>query len=203
MLSAQTKDIVTEGNLHSAAMLRLKDHGLTIQSIQQTPEKKLAELIYPVSFYNTKAKHIKKATDILAEKYNYDTPKSYKEVLKLPGVGPKMGLLFMQIVNFRQSFDEVHGIAVDTHVHRVANRLGWASSKTPEGTRAQIESFLPENVWGEINVLLVGHGQTVCKPIKPRCLECSLAEICPTGQENLKNTPAKKTKKSKTIEKSE
>lgn len=80
-------------------MIRLKKHGLTIKNIQTTPENKLAELISPVSLYNNKAKHLKKTTDILAEKYNFDTPHTYKEVLQLPGVGPKMALLFMQLVN--------------------------------------------------------------------------------------------------------
>jgi endonuclease-3 len=81
-------------------MQRLKKHGLTIKNIQKTPEKQLAELIYPVSLYNNKAKHIKRTTDILAEKYNHDTPKTYEEVINLPGVGPKMGLLFMRLVTY-------------------------------------------------------------------------------------------------------
>jgi endonuclease-3 len=80
-------------------MRRLQAHGLTIKSIQITSEEQLAELIHPVSFFNTKAKNIKKVTNILAEKYNYDTPSTYEEVLGLPGIGPKMALLFMYHVN--------------------------------------------------------------------------------------------------------
>ena len=178
-------------------MQRLKKHGLTVKNIQKTPVEKIAELIYPVSLYNNKAKHIKKTTDVLAEKYNYDTPKTYEEVIKLPGVGPKVGLLFMKLVTHIQTFDEVHGIGVDTHVHRLSNRLGWADSKTPEQTRKQIESFLPQSVWGDLNLILVVHGQTICKPVKPRCWECKVAELCLTGQEYLANNPAKKTKKTK------
>lgn len=99
MLSSQTKDTANAGNLYTACMRRLQAHGLTIKSIQNTSEKQLADLIHPVSFFNNKAKNIKKVTDILAEKYNYDTPKTYKEVLDLPGIGPKMALLFMYHVN--------------------------------------------------------------------------------------------------------
>lgn len=150
-----------------------------------------------MSLYNNKAKSIKKTTDILADKYNYDTPKTYEEVLKLPGVGPKVGLLFMKLVTYIQTFDEVHGIGVDTHVHRLSNRLGWADSKTPEQTRKQIESFLPQSVWGDLNLILVVHGQTICKPVKPRCWECKVAELCLTGQEYLANNPVKKNKKTK------
>jgi len=184
-------------------MQRLKKHGLTVKNIQKTPVEKIAELIYPVRFYNNKANHIKKTTDILAEKYNYDTPKTYEEVLKLPGVGPKVGLLFMKLVTYIQTFDEVHGIGVDTHVHRLSNRLGWADSKTPEQTRKQIQSFLPQSVWGDLNLILVVHGQTICKPVKPRCWECKVAGLCLTGQEYLANNPAKKTKKIKKTQISE
>ena len=84
---------------NTACMRRLQAHGLTIKAMQNTSEEQLADLIHPVSFFKTKAKNIKKVTDILVDKYNYDTPRTYEEVLALPGIGPKMALLFMYHVN--------------------------------------------------------------------------------------------------------
>lgn len=88
-------------------------------------------------------------------------------------------------------------------MHRISNRLGWAVSKMPEQTRTQLENFLPERVWGDINYLLVGYGQTLCRPINPKCEICTINDLCPTGIMNLSDTPAKKTKKTKKSKKEE
>ncbi|XP_075686674.1 endonuclease III-like protein 1 [Rhinoderma darwinii] len=171
MLSSQTKDNVT-----SAAMTKLREHGLTVGRILKTDEETLGKLIYPVGFWKNKVKYIKKTTEILQEQYAGDIPDNVAELVKLPGVGPKMAHLIMDI-----AWNKVSGIGVDTHVHRISNRLKWVKkeTKTPEGTRVALEDWLPRDLWSEINWLLVGFGQQVCLPVSPRCSDCLNRDICP------------------------
>lgn len=144
MVSAQTKDAMTDRKLYAGVMTRLEEHGCTVEAILNTDQDILAGLLYGASFHNNKAKNIKKVAALLMEKYDGDVPSTYKEVMALPGVGPKMTLLYLQEVGPRQCFGRIEGISVDTHVHRIANRLEWANSKTPEQTRKQLEELLPE-----------------------------------------------------------
>jgi len=181
MLSSQTKDPVT-----SAAVGRLKERGLSVAAVREMSESDLSALIYPVSFYKTKAKHIKATAEKLHEKHADDVPDSIQELLELPGVGPKMGYLCLNLC-----FGKVEGIAVDTHVHRISNRLGWVKSKTPEQTRVQLQSWLPREYWGEINLTLVGWGQVVCRSGKPQCDICPARTDCPTGRSTMKKTKPK------------
>ncbi|XP_066432662.1 endonuclease III-like protein 1 [Eleutherodactylus coqui] len=171
MLSSQTKDQVT-----SAAMTKLREHGLTVGSILETDEETLGKLIYPVGFWKSKVKYIKKTTEILQAQYGGDIPDNVAELVKLPGVGPKMAHLIMDI-----AWNKVSGIGVDTHVHRISNRLKWVKkeTKTPEDTRVALEDWLPRDLWSEINWLLVGFGQQVCLPVSPRCSDCLNRDICP------------------------
>ena len=153
-------------------MLRLREHGLTVENILKTDEETLGKLIYPVGFYKNKAKYIKKTCQILRDSYNDDIPDNVKDLCKLPGVGPKMAHLTMNIAWKNQS-----GIGVDTHVHRIVARLGWTDPelcKTPEQTRLALETWLPTDKWTEINWLLVGFGQQICLPLSPRhrCKRC-------------------------------
>ena len=116
----------------------------------------------------------------MVDKYEGDIPKTLEELCALPGVGPKMAHLAMQC-----AWGETVGIGVDVHVHRISNRLRWVntSKKTPEHTRVELESWLPESYWRPINQLLVGFGQTICTPLRPRCDECTLSqlELCPSA----------------------
>ncbi|XP_073504495.1 endonuclease III-like protein 1 [Phyllobates terribilis] len=171
MLSSQTKDQVT-----SAAMSRLREHGLTVGRILETDEETLGKLIYPVGFWKNKVKYIKKTTQMLQEQYGGDIPNNVAELVKLPGLGPKMAHLIMDI-----AWNKVSGIGVDTHVHRISNRLKWVKkeTKTPEDTRVALEDWLPRDLWSEINWLLVGFGQQVCLPVSPRCSDCLNRDICP------------------------
>ncbi|GFR22256.1 hypothetical protein TNCT_12052 [Trichonephila clavata] len=185
MLSSQTRDEVT-----FAASQRLIEHGLTVDNILKTPDEKIGELIYPAGFWKTKIKFIKNTTQILKDQYNGDIPRTYKELCKLPGVGPKMAHIVMSV-----GWNDTVGIAVDTHVHRISNRLGWVRkpTKDPEETRKALEKWLPKDQWGPINLTLmgklwkdvsldlVGFGQTICKPIKPKCDECLNKELCPSS----------------------
>eukprot|EP00659_Diplonema_papillatum_P020815 gene20815-32086_t len=133
MLSSQTRDQQT-----AATMAILRNHGLTPTNIASTSEDELKDLIKSVGFFNNKAKYIKHTTNILLEEYNGDTPDTLKDVLKLPGVGPKMGHLFLQV-----AYNKTEGIGVDVHVHRLSNRYGWVNTKTPEQTRKALEAWLP------------------------------------------------------------
>ncbi|XP_029413584.1 endonuclease III-like protein 1 isoform X3 [Nannospalax galili] len=174
MLSSQTKDQVT-----ASAMQRLRARGLTVDSILQTDDDTLGRLIYPVGFWKTKVKFIKQTTAILQQHYEGDIPASVAELLALPGVGPKMAHLAMAV-----AWGTVSGIAVDTHVHRIANRLRWTKkvTKSPEETRTALEEWLPRELWNEINGLLVGFGQQICLPVHPSCQTCLNQTLCPAAQ---------------------
>ncbi|XP_021106973.1 endonuclease III-like protein 1 isoform X3 [Heterocephalus glaber] len=195
MLSSQTKDQVTAG-----AMQRLRAQGLTVNRILQTDDNTLGKLIYPVGFWRvslahgdragvtlawqrhrrqrSKVKFIKQTSAILQQRYDGDIPASLAELVALPGVGPKMAHLAMAV-----AWGTVSGI-VDTHVHRIANRLRWTRrmTKSPEETRAALEEWLPRELWHEINGLLVGFGQQICLPIHPRCQACLNQALCPAAQ---------------------
>ncbi|XP_001915373.2 endonuclease III-like protein 1 isoform X1 [Equus caballus] len=174
MLSSQTKDQVTAG-----AMQRLRARGLTVDSILQTDDSTLGMLIYPVGFWRNKVKYIKQTSAILQQRYDGDIPASVAELVALPGVGPKMAHLAMAV-----AWGTVSGIAVDTHVHRIANRLRWTkkTTKSPEETRTALEEWLPRELWREINGLLVGFGQQTCLPVRPRCQACLNRALCPAAQ---------------------
>ncbi|CAL1268960.1 unnamed protein product [Larinioides sclopetarius] len=173
MLSSQTRDEVT-----FAATQRLIEHGLTIDSILATPDEKIGKLIYPAGFWKSKIKFIKNTTKILKDQYNGDIPRTFKELCKLPGVGPKMANIVMSV-----AWNDTVGIAVDTHVHRISNRLGWVPkpTKEPEETRKALEKWLPKDLWKDVSLDLVGFGQTICKPIKPKCADCLNNNLCPSS----------------------
>ncbi|XP_062504834.1 endonuclease III-like protein 1 [Corticium candelabrum] len=178
MLSSQTKDQVTD-----AAMTNLRDRGLTIENILTMEESEIGDLIYPVGFWKRKAQYLKKTCAILRDQYDSDIPRTVKELCQLPGVGPKMAHLTMNI-----AWKEPCGIGVDTHVHRISNRLGWVKSPTttPEQTRVELESWLPRKHWIEINLLLVGFGQQTCLPVSPKCRQCLNNSTCPFGRKETK-----------------
>ena len=166
MLSSQTKD-GTVGETVRA----LQEHGLTVENISQTSPEMLDSLIRKVGFHNNKTKYIKQTVEILKEKYDGDIPPNAVEMMKLPGVGPKMAYIAENV-----AWNMCTGIGVDTHMHRMFNELNWVSSKNPEETRKQLESWLPEDRWPTVNLLWVGFGQE-CQQFKPKvirkALECS------------------------------
>lgn len=182
MLSPQTRDEV-----NAVAMDKLKEHGLTPKSISEMSESKLASLIKNVSFYNNKAKYIKKTTEILLEDYKGKVPDEMEDLLKLPGIGKKVANLALQ-----ECYGKVEGIAVDTHVHRISNRLGWVKSRRPEDTQKQLEEWLPKKWWRQVNVILVGFGQERCKAINPKCGDCLIVDLCPYGKTSKKKAKPKK-----------
>jgi endonuclease-3 len=173
MLSAQTRDQMT-----AQAMRNLREYGCTPRSIRRAPLDVVTELIRGVCFHNNKAKHIKEATARLLKDFDGVVPSDIAALVSLPGVGPKMAHLFLQCAD-----GKVEGIGVDVHVHRIAGRFQWVPSsvKTPEDTRKALESWLPRELWGGVNSMLVGWGQTVCLARNPKCGECPAASLCPSA----------------------
>ncbi|GAV90068.1 HHH domain-containing protein/HhH-GPD domain-containing protein [Cephalotus follicularis] len=179
LLSSQTKDNVT----HGAIQRLLQNDLLTANAIDKADEATIKDLIYPVGFYTRKAINLKKIAKICLTKYDGDIPCSLEELLLLPGIGPKMAHLVMNV-----GWNNVQGICVDTHVHRICNRLGWVSrpgtkqkTSSPEETREALQLWLPKDEWVPINPLLVGFGQMICTPLRPRCGMCSVNEFCPSA----------------------
>jgi endonuclease-3 len=169
MLSAQTRDPVT-----AAASARLFKVARTPRAISKLTEKEIEKLIYPVSFYRNKATHVKDTCRILVERFRGRVPATMEQLLTLPGVGRKTANLVLIL-----SFKSLKNICVDTHVHRISNRLGWVETRTPEETERALYKSTPARWWSSINLYLVTWGQNVCRPVYPRCGVCLIREHCP------------------------
>lgn len=167
LLSLRTKDEVT-----LAASGRLFELAKTPRAILRLNEKKIAHLIYPVGFYKTKAKRIRAIAKTLLEKYEGRVPDRLEELLNLKGVGRKTANLVLTL-GFRKL-----GICVDTHVHRISNRLGLVKTKTPEQTEFALRKLLPKKYWIPYNDLLVAFGQNLCRPVSPWCSRCPVENHC-------------------------
>lgn len=192
MLSSQTKDTVT-----AVAMKNLQDNipgGFNLEGLLNVDPEHLNEMIGKVGFHNNKTKYIKKVAPILRDDFGGDIPDTIEGLTSLPGVGPKMGYLTLSAAWGRHE-----GIGVDVHVHRITNLWGWHKTTNPEGTRAELESWLPKDKWHDINHLLVGFGQTICLPVGRKCGECELSGLglCPSA---VKQSPVKKRVKKFEVE---
>ena len=169
MLSAQTRDAVT-----AAATARLFRVARTPRTIARLTEKQIIKLIYPVSFYRHKAAHVRETCRILVERFGGGVPSTMAELLTLPGVGRKTANLVLIL-----SFRSLKNICVDTHVHRISNRLGWVRTRTPDETEQALYRATRQRWWPYINLYLVTWGQNVCRPIYPRYGACVIREHCP------------------------
>ena len=168
ILSLRTKDEVTR-----EASLRLLAEGGTPEEILALPEERIAQLIYPVGFYKTKAKRLHEICRDLLAKYQGRVPDDLDELLTLPGVGRKTANLVVTLGYAKP------GVCVDTHVHRISNRLGYVETKTPDQTEMALRERLPPEYWIEYNDLLVTWGQNICRPISPFCTRCAIRPYCP------------------------
>jgi len=177
MLSSQTKDTTTGATI-KRLQNELPEPGLTLENILEVDPTKLNELIWAVGFHNNKTRYIKATAEMLRDRFNGDIPDTIEGMISLPGVGPKMAYLCMS-----SAWGRDEGIGVDVHVHRITNLWGWHITKTPEETRAMLESWLPKEKWHDINHLLVGFGQTICAPVGRKCGDCTLNEkgLCPSA----------------------
>ncbi len=167
ILSLRTNDKTTIG-----AMLRMLELGKTPEDFAACDVEKLASAIYPVGFYKNKAEQIIELSKILCEKYSSQVPASIEELMKFRGVGRKTANLVLA-----KGFN-LPAICVDVHVHRICNRLGFLKTKTPDETELKLREILPQKFWADFNTLLVTHGQNICKPQKPLCEKCSIANLC-------------------------
>ncbi len=168
VLSLRTKDETT-----GAASQRLYNVADTPAAILELSAERISKLIYPVGFYRTKAESILKICRILLDQYDGAVPAELDTLLELPGVGRKTANLVVTLGYGKP------GICVDTHVHRISNRLGYVATKTPDKTEFALRDKLPERYWIIINDLLVAFGQNLCKPVSPFCSRCPLAHLCP------------------------
>lgn len=169
MLSAQTRDAVT-----AAASERLFRVARTPKSMAKLTSAQIQKLIYPVSFYRNKAVHVKQACEQILTRYKGLVPDEMEELLTLPGVGRKTANLVLILAHRSEE-----NICVDTHVHRIANRLGWVKTRTPEQTEHALYRAARRRWWPIINLYLVTWGQNVCRPVYPLCPQCVLADVCP------------------------
>jgi len=167
ILSARTNDKIT-----GSVAKRLFEHVDDIEDLEKIKRSELEKLIYPVGFYKTKAKHLKELPSFLKSEFSDKIPETVEELIKLPGVGRKTANLVV-VVSFNK-----HAICVDTHVHRIMNRLGYVRTKTPLQTEFALREKLPRKYWKKINSLLVALGQNICQPIIPRCSQCPIYKYC-------------------------
>jgi endonuclease-3 len=169
ILSARTQDATTH-----AASTRLFRRVRTPQTMAALPVKEIERLIYPVSFYRNKARHVKACCRMLLDRFGGRIPSTMEELVMLPGVGRKTANLVMIL-----GFKSLRNICVDTHVHRISNRLGWVKTKLPNETEQALYKATDSRWWPYINLYLVTWGQHVCRPIGPKCGDCVIVDVCP------------------------
>jgi len=167
ILSLRTNDKTTY-----PATLRMLELAKTPQDMVNISEEELAKAIYPVGFYQNKARQIIDLSKIIVEELDGKVPDTIEDLIKFNGVGRKTANLVLA-----KGFNKP-AICVDIHMHRIFNRLGYVNTKTPEETEFALREKLPIKYWIDINTLIVTHGQNVCKPTKPLCHQCPIALFC-------------------------
>ena len=169
ILSARTQDATTH-----AASTRLFRKARTPRSMATLPVTEIERLIYPVSFYRNKARYVKACCEMLVRRFGGKVPSTMEELLMLPGVGRKTANLVLIL-----GFQSLENICVDTHVHRISNRLGWVATVAPDETERALYRATDRRWWPYINLYLVTWGQNVCRPLYPRCRDCVIQDECP------------------------
>ncbi len=167
ILSLRTKDQTT-----TAASERLFEVAATPEALVEIPASDIEQYIYPVSFYRVKARTIREISAQLLERFEGRVPDRLDDLLSLPGVGRKTANIVVTLAFGKP------GIAVDIHVHRISNRLGYVSTKTPDETEMALRAKLPRRYWLVLNDLLVTFGQNLCKPVSPHCSICAIRRYC-------------------------
>ncbi len=168
LLSLRSRDTLTY-----LVCKKLFAHARTPQQMLALPLTMLEHILHPINFYYKKARLMHSVSKELLERFNGTVPTTEQELLSLYGVGRKTATLVLGI-----AFD-IPAICVDTHVHKITNRLGWVTTHTPEQTEEALKKIVPQAWWIELNRLLVTWGQNVCVPISPFCSKCAIAEYCP------------------------
>ena len=167
ILSQRTRDENTDqatNNLFS----KYKD----IYEVVGAPTEDVQELIKPAGFYRVKAGRTQEVSQILIDEYGGEVPDTLEELVKLPGVGRKTANCVL-VFAF-----ELPAIPVDTHVHRISNRMGLVNTKTPDETEIELSKIAPKDLWIKLNDLMVQFGQNICKPTSPQCEVCPVNYLC-------------------------
>ncbi|MCM8783666.1 MAG: endonuclease III [Candidatus Omnitrophica bacterium] len=167
LLSLRTQDKTTD-----KATKGLFSLATTPQEMLRLSLREIEKAIYPVGFYRVKARNIKRICKILIDRFDGKVPSDLETLLSLPGVGRKTANLVLT-----EGFNKL-GICVDTHVHRISNRLGFVETKTAKESEFALRKLLPQKYWKEFNYLLVTYGQNVCKPLRPLCAKCKIYTYC-------------------------
>jgi endonuclease-3 len=175
VLSQRNRDESTE----KASKALFKKYN-TPKKLANAPIKSIEKLVYSTGFYKTKSRRIKAIAKILVDKYKSKVPKDFNKLIQLPGVGRKTANCVLVYAY------QLPAIPVDTHVHRISNRLGLVKTKTPEKSELELTKIIPKKYWIELNELMVKFGQRKCLPIRPKCLICSLNKICNFGKNYIK-----------------
>jgi len=168
ILSARTRDANTR-----EATETLFDKYNTPELISNADINELEKLIYKSGFYKVKAARIKEVSQVLLEKYNGKVPNNFNELMSLPGVGAKTANCVLVYAY------KIPAIPVDTHVHRISNRIGWVNTKNPEKTEEALKDLIPKNQWIRLNRIFVKFGQEICLPNNPKHEICPIEDICP------------------------
>ncbi len=171
ILSQRTKDANTD-KASSDLFRKYPD----ARRLARAPLADLERLIHGTGYYHVKARAIRACAREILDRFGGEVPRDLESLLSLPGVGPKTANC---VLVFGYG---IPAIPVDTHVHRIANRLGAVRTASPEETEARLRVVLPEAYWVPINPLLVQHGQNLCRPRGPKCPECPIASLCETGR---------------------
>ena len=167
LLSLRTKDATTAGAYNR--LFHLADNP---KEMLKLDVKKIEKAIYPVGFYRTKAKRIKEISNTLLKDYDSKVPDEMEELLKLKGVGRKTANIVLAFAYHKPA------LPIDTHCHRIPNRLGWIKTKTPEQTETALRKIVPKRLWVDFNNIFVIFGQNICVPVSPFCSRCPISKYC-------------------------
>ncbi|MEM5823806.1 MAG: endonuclease III [Archaeoglobaceae archaeon] len=163
VLSSRTRDEQT-----AKAVEKLFSRAKSIEELAKMEVSEIEGLIKSVGFYRVKARRVKEIAEILAKK---KFPETFEELIQLPGIGRKTANIVLAYLG-------KPAIAVDTHVHRIVNRIGLVNTKTPEKTEEELKKLFPVELWEKVNYVFVGFGQTICLPRNPKCSECPISDVC-------------------------
>lgn len=152
----------------------------SLKKLAHADIRDIKEIIKPIGYYNQKSRYLRDAAKILIKEYCGKVPKDKEKLTELPGVGNKVAGCVLVY-----AFDKADLIPIDTHCHRVANRIGWADTEDAEHTRISLEHQLSKKFWKDLNEVFVLHGQNICKPVKPLCFKCPISRYCEYEDKNL------------------
>ena len=168
LLSLRTQDKNTE--ISSKRLFAVAD---TPKEILKLPMKKLERLIFSSGHYRKKARTLKHVSKVLIEQFNSRVPETREELMSIKGIGPKTANIVLAFAFGKKV------LPIDTHCHRIPNRLGWIKTKTPEQTESELNRILPKKYWVNFNSIFVQFGKTICQPVSPKCSICPINQYCP------------------------